>query len=234
MSLFSDQIADLSVPCRTVLRLTASSQEAQQQGQSVVVCSHLPIYPDTCPPACLVWNYEEVLAVLHKHPGVVVASIAGHTHQNGYLVDAAGIHHMVLPGVVEAAPGRDCYGVVEVYADRLELQGVDTCMSCTCKLPEDAVQRQQQHAAGIEQQQGQLQVQQQQQQGHIQGQQQQQGQAQLETAAAAGQLSQESDVVVDVCDEGPSKAGAAAAGAACTSAQAVVAAVAAAGVEGTS
>ena len=122
-------------------------QAADQQGQCVVICSHLPIFPGTCPPACLVWNYEEVLQVLHKHPGVVVASIAGHTHQNGYLVDDSGIHHMVLPGVVEAPPGRDCYGVVEVFEDRLELKGVDICMSCVCKLPAAAVARQQRSAA---------------------------------------------------------------------------------------
>lgn len=204
-------------------------QDAGQQGQSVVVCSHLPIYPDTCPPACLVWNYDEVLAVLQQQPGVVVASIAGHTHQNGYLVDAAGIHHMVLPGVVEAAPGRDCYGVVEVYQDRLELKGVDTCMSCTCKLPQVAVQRQQQ--AAVLQQPQQQEEGQEQQQGRDQGQQQQQqGQGQLGVAAdAAGESGQEvrqgandveSDVVVDVCDEGVGKA---AAGSTCVSPEAVVA-----------
>jgi hypothetical protein len=210
-------------------------QDAGQQGQSVVVCSHLPIYPDTCPPACLVWNYNEVLAVLQSQPGVVVASIAGHTHQNGYLVDAAGIHHMVLPGVVEAAPGRDCYGVVEVYQDRLEVKGVDTCMSCCCKLPEGAVQRQQQAAALQQQQQreGQQQQQQQPQEGQRLGQQQQQGQLGV-AADVAGQLGHEvhqggnageSDAVVDVCDdvEDVSKA---AAGSTCdSSAAAVVAGV---------
>lgn len=128
-------------------------QEAEQHQQSVVVCSHLPIFPKTCPPTCLVWTYEEILAALHRYPGTVVASIAGHTHQNGYLVDEAGIHHMVLPGVVEAPPGRDCYGVVEVYQDRLVLNGVDICMSCTCKLPAAAVERQQRASAAQQQQQ---------------------------------------------------------------------------------
>lgn len=123
-------------------------QAAEQQGQQVVVCSHLPICPDTCPPTCLVWNYEEILTVLRRHPGTVVASIAGHTHQNGYLVDEAGVHHMVLPGVVEAPPGRDCYGVVEVYTDRLVLKGVDICMSCTCKLPAQRQQPQQPAGSG--------------------------------------------------------------------------------------
>ena len=148
-------------------------QDADQQGQCVVICCHLPILPDTCPPACLVWNYEEVLSVLHQHPGLVVASIAGHTHQNGYLVDQAGIHHMVLPGVVETPPGRDCYGVVHVYEDRLVLQGTDVCMSCTCRLPAAAVERQRRAAAL----------------------------AQVAAAAGRGGGS-ESDIVVDVSDSG--------------------------------
>jgi hypothetical protein len=28
----------------------------------------------------------------------------------------AGIHHIVLPGVVEAPPGRDCYGMCVLHA----------------------------------------------------------------------------------------------------------------------
>jgi hypothetical protein len=117
-------------------------QVAKQLSQNVLVCSHLPLLPDTCPPACLLWNYEAVLQLLRRS-GVVVATMAGHTHQNGYLVDEAGIHHLVLPAVLETPPGRDAYGTVEVLADRLLLKGVDTCMSAVVKLPADAMQRQQ-------------------------------------------------------------------------------------------
>lgn len=156
-------------------------QEAEQEEQCVIVCCHLPLYPDTCPPACLVWNYEAVLDIFQQFPGVVVATIAGHTHQNGYLVDAAGVHHMVLPGVVEAAPGRDAYGVMEVYPDKLLLKGVDICMSCNCKLPAAAVQRQQRAAARQQQQ--------------LAG-----GGAGAAAGAAAEGGSCDSDIVVDVTD----------------------------------
>ncbi len=40
-----------------------------------------------------------------------------------------GIHHVVLPAVLETPPGRDCHGHLEVYSDRIELRGVDTMMS---------------------------------------------------------------------------------------------------------
>jgi hypothetical protein len=127
--------------CATTL-MASPHQAAKEASQNVLVCSHLPLLPDTCPPACLLWNYEAVLQLLRRS-GVVVATMAGHTHQNGYLVDEAGIHHLVMPAVLETPPGRDAYGTVEVLADALLLKGVDTCMSAVVKLSPEAVQRQQ-------------------------------------------------------------------------------------------
>lgn len=48
-----------------------------------------------------------------------------------------------MPAVLETPPGRDAYGWVEVHEDRVQLVGVDTCMSCDLKLQPAAVQRQQ-------------------------------------------------------------------------------------------
>eukprot|EP00882_Tetradesmus_deserticola_P028453 GHRQ01031696.1.p1 GENE.GHRQ01031696.1~~GHRQ01031696.1.p1 ORF type:complete len:239 (+),score=67.87 GHRQ01031696.1:143-859(+) len=128
--------------CVAVFMLhTSPHQVAKQRSQNVLVCSHLPLLPGTCPPTCLLWNYEAVLQLLCQS-GVVVATMAGHTHQNGYLVDEAGIHHLVLPAVLETPPGRDAYGSIQVLADRLLLKGVDTCMSAVVKLSPEAVQRQ--------------------------------------------------------------------------------------------
>lgn len=102
---------------------------AEAARQLVLVCSHLPIAPDTCPPACLIWNYDEVLAVMRRHVGVVVGSLAGHSHQNGYALDDWGLHHAVLPGVVETEPERRCHGVIQLHERGMELVGVDTVMS---------------------------------------------------------------------------------------------------------
>eukprot|EP00878_Enallax_costatus_P016650 GHUV01017470.1.p1 GENE.GHUV01017470.1~~GHUV01017470.1.p1 ORF type:complete len:294 (+),score=61.59 GHUV01017470.1:420-1301(+) len=116
--------------------------EALSADQNIIICSHLPLYPGTCPPACLLWNYQEVLDILQSSDAIV-ATIAGHTHQNGYLVDDHNIHHLVMPAVLETPPGRDAYGWVEVHQDRVVLIGVDTCMSCELKMQPGAVQRQQ-------------------------------------------------------------------------------------------
>lgn len=104
--------------------------EAERMEQKVLVCCHLTFCPGACPNPCLLWNYNEMLEVLRSTaPGVVVAVMSGHTHQNGYVLDEFGIHHVVLPAVLETPPGRDCFGHVEVYEHGLELHGVDTMMS---------------------------------------------------------------------------------------------------------
>ncbi|MEW5311187.1 MAG: hypothetical protein WDW38_002922 [Sanguina aurantia] len=90
--------------------------------QRVIVCSHLPFLPSTCPPACLQWDYRQVLDLLQACPAVKL-TLAGHSHQNGYAVDDSGIHHVVLHGVVETAPGNTCHGRVDVYDDLMLLHG---------------------------------------------------------------------------------------------------------------
>lgn len=53
-----------------------------------MVCSHLPLHPGAASPSGLMWNYEEVMRVVHRH-GCVAACLAGHDHRGGYGVDAA-------------------------------------------------------------------------------------------------------------------------------------------------
>lgn len=99
----------------------------------MLVSCHIPLCPGTVLPVCLLWNYEEVLRLL-RASGVVAATICGHAHQNGYVLDDWGIHHLVLPAVLETPPGRDAYGVLEVYPEYLVLQGRDTMMSLKMEL----------------------------------------------------------------------------------------------------
>eukprot|EP00192_Tetraselmis_astigmatica_P013236 CAMPEP_0117671066 /NCGR_PEP_ID=MMETSP0804-20121206/13120_1 /TAXON_ID=1074897 /ORGANISM="Tetraselmis astigmatica, Strain CCMP880" /LENGTH=338 /DNA_ID=CAMNT_0005479471 /DNA_START=250 /DNA_END=1266 /DNA_ORIENTATION=- len=102
--------------------LDSECQEAAQDGQQVIIFSHVPLCPGTCDPITLVWNYEEVMQVLHRHPNVV-ASFCGHTHNDSYVQDDVGIHHVVLKGIVEAQPGHDCHGIVEVFTDFIVIRG---------------------------------------------------------------------------------------------------------------
>jgi len=101
-------------------------QESRAAGDRVIVCCHLCIHPQTCAPTCLLYNYDAVLDILSKNADVVVATLSGHAHNDGYHVDPeTGVHHRVCQAILETEPGRDCYGIVSVYPDRIEVAGVD-------------------------------------------------------------------------------------------------------------
>jgi len=102
--------------------LHAECQAAVDAGQRVILGSHVPIHPSSCHNSTLIWNYSDILAIVEACPNVV-ATISGHTHNDGYHCDEQGVHHRVLKGIIETAPGVDCYGLVDVYDDRIELAG---------------------------------------------------------------------------------------------------------------
>ena len=64
-------------------------------------------------------------------------------------MDEWGIHHRVLNAVVETKPGTGCYGIMDVYTDRLELRGtgdmVSAIMHARLQKAMDDNQCQQQH-----------------------------------------------------------------------------------------
>ena len=55
--------------------------ESRIRGEKVIVASHVCFHPETCAPTCLMWNFEEVLAVLQRNADVVVLTLAGHAHR---------------------------------------------------------------------------------------------------------------------------------------------------------
>ncbi|PSC71873.1 manganese-dependent ADP-ribose CDP-alcohol diphosphatase-like [Micractinium conductrix] len=103
--------------------------EAAAAGERVLAACHLCFHPDTCAPACLLWNYDEVLQLLGRYAGTVVGTLAGHAHQDGMATDAHGLRHRVCKAVLETPPGRECYGIVEVFPHAVRINGVDTFAS---------------------------------------------------------------------------------------------------------
>lgn len=84
---------------------------------------HLPIHPKSTDPICLLWNFDEVLALIRSHSSVV-CFMAGHDHDGGYHLDEdTGIHHVTFEGVIETPPGSNAFGILSVYEDRMELKG---------------------------------------------------------------------------------------------------------------
>ncbi|KAJ7945803.1 Manganese-dependent ADP-ribose/CDP-alcohol diphosphatase [Quillaja saponaria] len=99
-------------------------QEATKLKQKVVVCCHLPLDPGASSKEALLWNYDEVMDVIHRYNCVKVC-LGGHDHKGGHSVDSHGIHHRVLEAALECPPGTDAFGHVDVYDDRISLIGAD-------------------------------------------------------------------------------------------------------------
>ncbi|XP_027332070.1 manganese-dependent ADP-ribose/CDP-alcohol diphosphatase-like [Abrus precatorius] len=103
-------------------------QDATNLKQKVVICCHLPLDPGASSKEALLWNYDEVMNLIHRYNCVKVC-ISGHDHKGGYSIDSHGIHHRVLEAALECPPGTYAFGHVDVYDDRISLHGRDRMQS---------------------------------------------------------------------------------------------------------
>jgi manganese-dependent ADP-ribose/CDP-alcohol diphosphatase len=110
---------------RRVLR-----EAAERQERALVFC-HFPVLREASTPQHLLWNSDEILAILEES-GVVAAWMNGHDHNGGY-AERHGIHHVTFPGMVESAVANS-YTLVDVFDNRLELHGTGTAPSRTLSL----------------------------------------------------------------------------------------------------
>eukprot|EP00980_Cylindrotheca_fusiformis_P030119 scaffold24410_cov108-Cylindrotheca_fusiformis.AAC.2 len=109
--------------------LRETLEGARSVGEKVIILSHQPIMPGSSNPVCLMWNYDEVLAILREYNDIVVASFSGHAHQGGYVRDAeSGIHFRVFEAVLENKPEKT-YAMVDVYDHQLAIRGFGNCRS---------------------------------------------------------------------------------------------------------
>lgn len=84
--------------------------------EKLICFSHQPIFAPNKPQS-LIWNCEEILAILHKYQNAKLW-MAGHDHDGQYAVDGTGMHHMVPPAPLECEYGEKAFGVMEVQRDR--------------------------------------------------------------------------------------------------------------------
>jgi len=113
--------------------LDSELQAATELSQRVLVSCHVPIQPGSCTSSCLLWNFEEVLAILHQH-GNVAAYLAGHDHNGGYARDETGVHHITFKSPLEAPPPSTCFATVDVHPSCLLIHGAGTQNSFTLPL----------------------------------------------------------------------------------------------------
>jgi 3',5'-cyclic AMP phosphodiesterase CpdA len=97
--------------------LDRSCAEARAQSLRVVVLAHHPVFPAN---DHNVWNADEVLAVLDRHPNVV-AWFNGHNHA-GNFGERNGVPFLTLKGMVETAD-TTAFATARFLADRIVLTG---------------------------------------------------------------------------------------------------------------
>ncbi len=97
--------------------LKTKLEQGEKYGFKTILFSHLPVLPEN---GLQLWNNQEVLRVINAYPSVV-AFIAGHDHDGGY-VKQGHIHHLTLKGLVESNAEGAC-GIVDVYPDKLVVNG---------------------------------------------------------------------------------------------------------------
>ncbi|EYU34508.1 hypothetical protein MIMGU_mgv1a023153mg [Erythranthe guttata] len=98
--------------------------DATKLDQKVGIGCHVPLDSDASSNEALLWNYNEVMDVVHRY-SCVKACLAGHDHKGRYSVDSHGVHHRILEAALECPPGTDAFGRIDVFHDRLLLCGED-------------------------------------------------------------------------------------------------------------
>jgi len=91
--------------------LSSTLQQSLIENQKVFVFCHCPLYAPCCRPAGLCWNSEDILEVIHS-TGNVIGCVYGHDHDGGYARDAQGVHHILLPAVLEADEADLAHGLI--------------------------------------------------------------------------------------------------------------------------
>ncbi len=110
--------------------LERSMEDARANGERVIVCSHQPIHPDSSFPTCLVWNYDDILAIVRKYADVVIASFSGHAHRGGYVRDeVSGVHFRTFEAMLESPSPVRTYAIVDMYSDSFVVRGSGDCVS---------------------------------------------------------------------------------------------------------
>ena len=98
--------------------LRARLDAARAEGLPVVVLSHFPAAP--AGGSLNLWNADDVVMMLGEYDNVL-AYLNGHDHAGNY-AQVDGIHYVTFEGMVDT-PAETAYGVVEIYPDRLVIEG---------------------------------------------------------------------------------------------------------------
>lgn len=110
--------------------------QSRKNNEKVILLSHQPILPGSSSPVCLIWNYQDVLNTIQPYHDTILACFSGHAHKGGYKRDdeGSGIHFRVIEAVLETNAPMDTYAFMEVYEDRIVIEGFGECASAVYDL----------------------------------------------------------------------------------------------------
>ncbi len=91
-------------------------QAATKAKERVMLFCHFPVFPKN---GHNLWNDVALTDLLARYP-CVAAYVNGHNHAGNY-GQRDGIHYLTLKGMVDTE--QSSYSIIEVYADRLKVQG---------------------------------------------------------------------------------------------------------------
>jgi len=91
-------------------------EKATANKEKVIIFCHFPVYPEN---VHNLWNAGELIQVIENY-SCVRAYMSGHNHDGNYGMKN-GVHYLTMKGMVDTE--QNSYSVVNVYKDRLEIQG---------------------------------------------------------------------------------------------------------------
>ena len=98
---------------------------------------HCPLFREvddsTSTGLCLVWNYKQVLRVLHQFQ-CVIGCVAGHDHQGAVCQDSDHLPHIIINGIVETPPTINAHATAYLCNRSLEIKGTGMMVSASLKL----------------------------------------------------------------------------------------------------
>uniref|UniRef100_A0A0B6ZS83 Calcineurin-like phosphoesterase domain-containing protein n=1 Tax=Arion vulgaris TaxID=1028688 RepID=A0A0B6ZS83_9EUPU len=119
---------------KQLLWLSQVLMKANSKEENVIIISHIAVqcqHNDNG--VCLVWNYNEIMDVIHQYQ-CVIGFFAGHEHAGWDCLDEHGIQHITFQGITETRPGGNAYATAHLWDHFLTISGVGRVPSFTIPL----------------------------------------------------------------------------------------------------
>ncbi|KAK3281597.1 hypothetical protein CYMTET_10621 [Cymbomonas tetramitiformis] len=127
------------VSSKQVAWLRRCLEDAQEKGEKVVVCGHIPLLPESACPAHCVWNFQDLTQLLLSF-SCFKAYFGGHFHRGGY-TEKEGRHFVTFEAVLDSDNASAC-GVVEMGDEYITITGFGDMKSHKLNVFEDHAKRQ--------------------------------------------------------------------------------------------